>query len=125
MNSFETIPVNTADFLNLVLAIPFKYTVMLFPALLAFRAIVKWTFEADASVSPANVLYAFFLLFKTSVYEALFFLVFFYDFTNRVWVWAFPKEMLLSSAFVGVLAAYEAISCLINSAQTFLTDIFK
>ena len=125
MNSFETIPINTVDFLKAALAVPFKFTVVLLLVLLALRAIVKWTVGADPSISIANVSYIFFLFFKASVYATLFLLVFFYDFSNRVWVWTFPKEMLLSSTFVGVLAAYETISCLINALQAFLSDIFK
>ena len=120
MESFETVTVNTAAFFEMALVLPLKATVFLFLFLLTFGAIGKWVIGADNAFVSANIPYAFFLLFKVLIYGFLFLLVFFYDFSTEVWIWALPERMPLSSAFVGVLAAYEAVSCLISAAQAFV-----
>ena len=125
MNSFETIPIDTAFFFKLTLIEPIKFTAILFFVFLALRLLCKWVIGLDNPVASANIPYTFFLLFKTILYGFLFLLVFFYDFSNHTWILTLPEKMPLSSAFVGVLAAYETISCLINAFQPFLTDNFK
>ncbi len=118
MESFETVSVNTSAFFDLTFWAPLKilspFCIMAF----IFFIFCKSPFARDNTKFARHLPYAMFLFIKSFLYGTLFFLVFFYDFPSRTWsLWKFPEEMLLSSAFVGVFAGYEAISGLISFFQ--------
>lgn len=122
MKSFETITVNTFAFFELTFWNPLK---LLFPFyIIAFIIFIlcKSSFAKDNTKFTRFLPYALFLFIKSFLYGVLFFLIFFFDFSSHTWSpWKFPEEMLLSSAFVGIFAGYEAISGILSILQEFIS----
>lgn len=120
MRSFETTLVDTDLFWEMALIMPAKVVIGVLLAVFILWLIFRPSDGADRMGSVKNMPYAIFLICRAIIYGLLFLLVFFYDFAENIWVMEFPEKISLSSAFVGVLAVYEAISGLISGVQAYM-----
>lgn len=119
MKSFESVTIDTNKMLEMFIWEPFKiFLGVLFLTILG--TLVYWLLTKETDFIGRKLPTLIILLFKVIVYGNLAVLIFFYDFNANKLTFEIPSRMLLSTAFVAVLAVYEAFSNVVEFFKLFM-----
>lgn len=120
--TFENIVVNADRFIN-TFFYSFLELALIITLVLAALLFLIYKFSSSVffKIFVTNVSLIFFktiiIIFKLTLSIIIFKYVFFYNFETHIYVYEFPKQMLLSSLFVGMLAFYEIVGCIFDIVE--------
>ncbi len=115
--TFENVVIPFSKFMDMFVWQPIHLFIVA-SAITIFFTWIFWKQTGSTKFIGRKIPGLLILIFKIIAYGFLAGIILFYDFNTKEWSFILPDKILLSTAFVAILAIYEALSNLVELVKS-------